>query len=97
MYRADRNFHKDRDFFGYKMRTRVRYYDEKILNEELDSSNDIYRIPDNPKMVIDVGAHIGGTSIRCAKMGATVLAYEPVWAIGTGKTATPEQAQEVHH
>jgi len=25
-----------------------------------------------------------------------VLAYEPVWAIGTGKTATPEQAQEVH-
>lgn len=28
---------------------------------------------------------------------STVLAYEPVWAIGTGLTATPEQAQEVHH
>ena len=26
-----------------------------------------------------------------------VIAYEPVWAIGTGKTATDEQAQEVHH
>jgi len=25
-----------------------------------------------------------------------VVAYEPVWAIGTGKTATPEQAQAVH-
>ena len=25
-----------------------------------------------------------------------ILAYEPVWAIGTGKTATPEQAQEIH-
>ena len=25
-----------------------------------------------------------------------MLAYEPVWAIGTGKTASPEQAQEVH-
>lgn len=28
--------------------------------------------------------------------GELVIAYEPVWAIGTGKTATPEQAQEVH-
>ena len=25
-----------------------------------------------------------------------MIAYEPVWAIGTGKTATPDQAQEVH-
>ena len=28
--------------------------------------------------------------------GRAVIAYEPVWAIGTGKTATPDQAQQVH-
>jgi triosephosphate isomerase len=30
------------------------------------------------------------------QLGKIVVAYEPVWAIGTGKTATPEMAQQVH-
>ena len=30
------------------------------------------------------------------QVGATVIAYEPVWAIGTGKTASPAEAQSVH-
>jgi triosephosphate isomerase len=30
------------------------------------------------------------------EIAGIVLAYEPVWAIGTGRTATPEQAQEAH-
>jgi len=38
----------------------------------------------------------GLTGIDAAKMEAVTIAYEPVWAIGTGLTATPEQAQEVH-
>lgn len=34
--------------------------------------------------------------ISAQQMKNVVIAYEPVWAIGTGKTATPEQAQEIH-
>ncbi|MDD3891826.1 MAG: triose-phosphate isomerase [Bacteroidales bacterium] len=30
------------------------------------------------------------------EMGNIIIAYEPIWAIGTGKTASPEQAQEIH-
>ncbi len=34
--------------------------------------------------------------IGAAEVEKLIVAYEPVWAIGTGKTATPQQAQEVH-
>jgi len=34
---------------------------------------------------------------RSEQLAGCVVAYEPVWAIGTGRTATPGQAQEVHH
>ena len=35
-------------------------------------------------------------NLSAEDFGKIVLAYEPVWAIGTGLTATPEQAQEIH-
>jgi triosephosphate isomerase len=35
-------------------------------------------------------------AVGAAAFAQAVVAYEPVWAIGTGRTATPEQAQEVH-
>ncbi|OHD38076.1 MAG: triose-phosphate isomerase, partial [Spirochaetes bacterium GWD1_27_9] len=40
---------------------------------------------------------VGGLkNISADDMKSIVIAYEPVWAIGTGKVATPEQAEEVH-
>lgn len=40
---------------------------------------------------------VGGLAdVPADKAESVVIAYEPVWAIGTGKTATPEQAQDVH-
>jgi len=35
--------------------------------------------------------------LSAEEMGKIIIAYEPIWAIGTGKTATPQQAQDVHH
>ncbi len=45
-----------------------------------------------------VGTQVRGSleGLTTEEMLGTVIAYEPVWAIGTGKTATAEQAQEVH-
>ena len=35
-------------------------------------------------------------TLSAEEIRKVVIAYEPVWAIGTGETATPEQAQEIH-
>ena len=45
-----------------------------------------------------VGRQLDAVISHCGidKVGQGVIAYEPVWAIGTGKTASPEQAQDVH-
>ena len=46
--------------------------------------------------VIEEQVRGGLKGLSSAEMEKVVIAYEPVWAIGTGKTATSEQAQEVH-
>lgn len=46
--------------------------------------------------VLDKQVTSGLQGIALQDLATLVIAYEPVWAIGTGKTATTEQAQEVH-
>src|SRR5450830_401623 len=51
---------------------------------------------------VQTNAVVGGqldvvlAALDAEQVAAIVVAYEPVWAIGTGKTATPEMAQDVH-
>ncbi len=48
----------------------------------------------NDKVAFQVKAALSG--IRMEDASKITVAYEPIWAIGTGRTASPEQAQEVH-
>jgi triosephosphate isomerase (TIM) len=46
--------------------------------------------------VVERQVRAGLATLSAEKIPAVTIAYEPVWAIGTGRTATREQAQEVH-
>jgi triosephosphate isomerase len=48
------------------------------------------------KTVVESQIRKGLDKVPENNMRSTMIAYEPVWAIGTGKNATPEQAQEMH-
>jgi triosephosphate isomerase len=61
------------------------------LGETLDQ-----RQADQTEAVVDAQLQGSLADLSADAMAGVVLAYEPVWAIGTGHTATPEQAQAVH-
>ena len=64
-----------KNFGGFNFKIRKGVWDEQILTGETNPT--YYQIPQNPKVVIDIGAHIGGTAILAASLGADVYAYEP--------------------
>jgi triosephosphate isomerase len=47
--------------------------------------------------IIERQVRSGLADVASQDIARCIIAYEPVWAIGTGRTATPGQAQEVHH
>lgn len=69
-----KNKNKIKRVHGFWFRYREGSHDAAILRYEMKKNE--YKI-ENPKVVIDIGAHIGGTSILCASGGATVYSYEP--------------------
>ena len=50
----------------------------------------------NTESVVETQLKGGLAGVSVEQMQQVTIAYEPVWAIGTGRTATPDQAQEVH-
>ncbi len=54
------------------------------------------REKDETKITVEKQVIEGLKDTTPDQMNSIIIAYEPVWAIGTGKTATPQQAEEVH-
>ncbi len=54
------------------------------------------READKTADVVTTQVRVGLEGVSAGAMSDVTIAYEPVWAIGTGKTAMPEEAQEVH-
>jgi triosephosphate isomerase (TIM) len=48
------------------------------------------------EQVVDTQLSAGMRNLTASEGSRIIIAYEPVWAIGTGRTATPEQAQQMH-
>jgi triosephosphate isomerase len=86
-------FHESDDFINAKVRAALASGLVPIVcvGETLDQ-----RESGVTERVIDTQVHGVLAGITAEQMRGIILAYEPVWAIGTGRTATPRQAQDVH-
>lgn len=94
---------------GHSERRQIFHEDHEMVNKRLEGALKFGLMPifcigetleeresDNTFKVLEEQLREGLAGISNEDMGKTVVAYEPVWAIGTGKTASKEQAQEVH-
>lgn len=89
-----------RQFFGETDET-VNKRMKAALNHGLNPIfcvGETLREREEDKTFLIIGSQLEGglRGIAEKEMERVVVAYEPIWAIGTGKTATPEQAEEVH-
>jgi triosephosphate isomerase len=95
---------------GHSERRTYYHEDDRLLNKKtvlaLNSGLKVIFCCGEVKAEREGGTHFiivkrqlneGLFTLPVEEMNKIVIAYEPVWAIGTGLTATPEQAQEMHH
>lgn len=89
-----REYFKEDDAF---VNEKVKFALESNLNPILCIGETLEQREAGETMAVVKTQLLGGLKdISSEEMPKAVIAYEPVWAIGTGKTATPEMAQEVH-
>ncbi len=86
-------FHETDSLLAYKVDTALKNYMKVIFcfGEELKD-----RQSGNHFNIVENQLRDGLFHIAKEAWANIILAYEPVWAIGTGETATPDQAQEMH-
>lgn len=94
---------------GHSERRHVLGETDALINQKLKATLDAGLLPilcigelleqrdaDETESVCEVQLKRGLAGVTAGQMASVTIAYEPVWAIGTGRTASPEQAQEVH-
>ena len=95
---------------GHSERRTYYHEDDRLLNKKtvlaINSGLNVIFCCGEIKEEREAGKHLiivkrqlvdGLFTLSSEEMKKIVIAYEPVWAIGTGLTATPDQAQEMHH
>jgi triosephosphate isomerase len=95
---------------GHSERRTYYHEDDRLLNKKtvlaINSGLNVIFCCGEIKEEREAGKHLivvkrqledGLFTLSSEEMKRIVIAYEPVWAIGTGLTATPDQAQEMHH
>jgi len=89
-----------REYFGESdsfVNEKVRFSLENLLNPILCIGETLEEREANETLEVVKRQLLGGLEgVDTDGLSNVVVAYEPIWAIGTGKTATPEMAQEVH-
>ena len=85
-------FHESNDFINKKVHALLQ---ENVIPILCCGETEDQREQNETFAVIKQQLELGLKDLNCTP-NQLIIAYEPIWAIGTGKVATPEQAQDVH-